>query len=428
MFSSSAPLAEASVAKDLEEETDNDPENPIQEDATSDDESSSDLETQPPITSGPSSGRSMIGSYKRPSFTIAGSRATVAIGLRGSARPPNKSDRREARREERSLLRDNNLIPPKHPRKREGSRTAEHRASKLLSVPGILGDGNVGTRSNEGDKTVSRDTSPRETSPLLGDPELPYGGQDSHENLDMKWEEAVLKGRIQTTWQREAKVLGRYSGPLVLTFLLQYSLTVASVFTVGHIGKVELAAVSLASMTANITGYAIYQGLATSLDTLCAQAYGSGRKKLVGLQTQRMVLFLWTITIPIAIIWLCADKILMKIVPEQEVALLAGRYLKIVLIGAPGYATFESAKRYLQAQGLFSASLYILLICAPLNALMNWLFVWVWFPNYFILRYIHKSRIPPSPALHSVLRPTSQENSTSNIDVSNSTGASPVHP
>ncbi|KAM0795572.1 mate-domain-containing protein [Usnea florida] len=318
----------------------------------------------------------MIGSYKRPSFTIAGSRATVATGLRGSVRPPNKSDRREARREERSLLRDNNLIPPKHPRKRDGSQTAEHRASKLLSVPGILGDGNVGTRSNEGDKSVSRDTSPRETSPLLGDPELPYGGQDSHENLDIKWEEAVLEGKIQTTWQREAKVLGRYSGPLVLTFLLQYSLTVASVFTVGHIGKNELAAVSLASMTANITGYAIYQGLATSLDTLCAQAYGSGRKKLVGLQTQRMVLFLWTITIPIAIIWLCADKILMKIVPEQEVALLAGRYLKIVLIGAPGYATFESAKRYLQAQGLFSASLYILLICAPLNALMNWLFVW----------------------------------------------------
>ena len=431
LFSSSAPLAEASVAKDLEEETDNDPENPIQEDETSDDESNSDLETQPPMTSGPSSGRSMIGSYKRPSFTIAGSRATVATGLRGSARPPNKSDRREARREERSLLRDNNLIPPKHPWKREGSQTAEHGASRLLSVPGILGDGNVGKRSDEADKTVARDTSPRETSPLLGDPELPYGGQDSHENLDIKWEEAVLEGKIQTTWQREAKVLGRYSGPLVLTFILQYSLTVASVFTVGHIGKVELAAVSLASMTANITGYAIYQGLATSLDTLCAQAYGSGRKTLVGLQTQRMVLFLWTITIPIAVIWLCADKILMMIVPEKEVAILAGRYLKIVLIGAPGYATFESAKRYLQAQGLFSASLYILLICAPLNALMNWLFVWVWFPNYFALRYIfigHKSRFSPSPALLSALRRVSQENSTSNINISNSTGASPVHP
>ena len=73
-------------------------------------------------------------------------------------------------------------------------------------------------------------------------------------------------------------------------------------------------------MSANITGYAIYQGLATSLDTLCAQAYGSGHKTLVGLQMQRMVYFLWAVTIPIAIIWLSADRILMRIVPEKEVA------------------------------------------------------------------------------------------------------------
>lgn len=162
----------------------------------------------------------------------------------------------------------------------------------------------------------------------------------------------------------------------MVTFVLQYSLTVASILAVGHIGTAELGAVSLASMTANITGYAIYQGLATSLDTLCAQAYGSGRKKLVGLQMQRMTYFLWAITIPIALIWLLADKILAVIVPEKEVAALAGLYLKVILLGAPGYAAFEAGKRFLQAQGLFSASLYVLVFCAPLNALMNWLFVW----------------------------------------------------
>lgn len=389
MFSSSAPLAEASVAKDLEEEPDNDPENPMEEDDTSDDESDSDLETLRQTTSGPSLGRSMVGSYRRPSFTIAGSRATIAAaGLQRSARAPSKNDRREARREERSLLRDNNIIPPKHPRKGESSQTVGRRASRLLSVPGILTENKMVKRPSQAEGIAAGDSnSPREASPLLGDPELPYGGQDNYANVDTKWEEAVLEGKIQTTWQREAKVLGRYSAPLVLTFLLQYSLTVASIFTVGHIGTVELGAVSLASMTANITGYAVYQGLATSLDTLCAQAYGSGRKKLVGLQTQRMVYFLWMITIPIGIIWLCAENILMKIVPEEDVAILAGRYLKIVLIGAPGYATFESAKRYLQAQGLFSASLYVLLICAPLNAFMNWLFVWVCVSILHYLQY-----------------------------------------
>lgn len=380
IFSSSAPLAEASVAKDLEEEPDNDPENPIEEDDLSNSESDSDLETLHQTTSGPSLGHSMLASYRRPSFTLAGSRATIAPGQQRPARAPSRNDRREVRRQERSLLRDNNIIPPKHPRKDDGSQRGR-RVSRLL--PSMPSDDGKNKHSGEADETAVEDSiSPRETSPLLGDPALPYGGQDDHANLDIKWEEAVLEGKIQTTWQREAKVLARYSGPLVLTFLLQYSLTIASIFTVGHIGKVELGAVSLASMTANITGYAVYQGLATSLDTLCAQAYGSGRKKLVGLQTQRMVYFLWTITIPIGIIWLCAEEILVKIVPEKDVAVLAGRYLRIVLIGAPGYATFESAKRYLQAQGLFSASLYVLLICAPLNAFMNWLFVWVCLENH----------------------------------------------
>ncbi len=131
-------------------------------------------------------------------------------------------------------------------------------------------------------------------------------------------------------------------------------------------------------MTANITGYAVYQGLATSLDTLCAQAYGSGKKTLVGLQLQRMVYFLFLVTIPVGIIWLSATNILGAIVPDKRAAALAGLFLKVLLLGAPGYAAFEGGKRFVQAQGIFSATLYVLLICAPLNVLMSWLFVWVW--------------------------------------------------
>lgn len=377
LYSSSAPLAETSIARDLEDEPDNDPDNPIDEQETTDEDSESDEEAMHPVTSGNSVDPPLARSYRRPSFALAGSRATVSTGLQPSIQTPTKRDRREARREERSLLRDNNIIPPKHPRKGSVSDTFARRLSRHRSEPNLDGPGGDGKMVTHSGHTTNRTTGLPETARLLGDPELPYGGQDSPTNLDQKWEEAVLEGKIKTTWQRELKVLGRYSGPLVLTFLLQYSLTVASIFTVGHLGKVELGAVSLASMTANITGYAVYQGLATSLDTLCAQAYGSGRKKLVGLQTQRMVYFLWSITIPIGVIWLCGEMILMKIVPEKDVAVLAGQYLRIVLIGAPGYATFESAKRYLQAQGLFFASLYVLLICAPLNVLMNWLFVWV---------------------------------------------------
>ena len=371
-YPASSPIAQASLARDLEEASDS-------EAAASDDESESDSEssTLRPSTSAPSASHySFVGSYRRPSFAGAGSRATIIpYGYRDNDKDKlSKHERDAVIAEERSLLRDNNLIPPKHPQN-DGRRQSMF--GRKFSFPSLIpgGDRKVGDEEDapalDGAQGLGS-----EVTPLLGDPDLPYGGQDDPKNISAKWEEAVAAGMIQTTWQREAKVLGKYSGPLMVTFVLQYSLTVASIFTVGHIGKNELGAVSLASMSANITGYAIYQGLATSLDTLCAQAYGSGRKKLVGLQMQRMIYFLWTLTIPIGIIWLLADKVLLALVPEPEVAKLAGLYLKVVLAGAPGYAAFEAAKRYVQAQGLFSASLYVLLFCAPLNAFMNWLFVW----------------------------------------------------
>jgi len=130
------------------------------------------------------------------------------------------------------------------------------------------------------------------------------------------------------------------------------------------------------TMTANIFCYAFFQGLATSLDTLCSQAYGSGHKHLVGVQLQRMVYFLWALSLPVAVLFFFAGDILRLIIPEPESAHLAGLYLRIVICGIPGYAAFEGGKRFVQSQGLFIATTYVLLIAAPINVLLNWTLVW----------------------------------------------------
>jgi len=367
-----APIARASLERDLEgeeEEEERDGEEDSEEPSDEDEAAGGLLSSSAPATRR----YSLYQSYRRNSFVGNRARMPVEFGStargRGSVlgKTMSKVDKKAMLEEERSLLRDNNLIPPKHARGTEGDRT---RRKSWYGIP--RGDGKVGEQS----RGVEAVGNVSEQAPLLGDPNQPYGGQADPRTISTRWEEAVKEGKIQTTWQREAKVLSGYAFPLMATFLLQYSLTVASVFVLGHIGATELGAVSLASMTANITGYAIYQGLATSLDTLAPQAYGSGKKKLVGLQMQRMIYFLWAVTIPIAIIWLLADKILLAIVPEKEVAKLAGLYLKVVLFGAPGYAAFEAGKRYVQAQGMFSASLYVLIVLSPFNAFLNWFLVW----------------------------------------------------
>ncbi|KAF2658826.1 MATE efflux family protein [Lophiostoma macrostomum CBS 122681] len=218
------------------------------------------------------------------------------------------------------------------------------------------------------------------TTPLLKPNDIANKSDQYGTVADPSELEAVLgQGEtiITTTASQEAKLLLKYSVPLTITYLLQYSFSLVTIFVVGHIGTDELGAVSLATMTANITGYAVFEGLATSLDTLCAQAYGSGRKEQVGLHLQRMILLMLLVTIPIGAVWLCSGWILAALVPERELAMLAGSYLRILLASTPGYAIFEASKRFTQAQGLFNASLFVLVISTPLNIVFNYVFVFV---------------------------------------------------
>lgn len=128
-------------------------------------------------------------------------------------------------------------------------------------------------------------------------------------------------------------------------------------------------------MTAAMTCLAPFIGLATSLDTLCAQAYGDGRKHLVGLQCQRCFWFLCCAALPVATLWLFSESILVHIV-DAETARLSSSYLKIMIFSIPAYITFETGKRILQAQGLFQEISYIILFVAPVNIVVNWLLVW----------------------------------------------------
>lgn len=61
-----------------------------------------------------------------------------------------------------------------------------------------------------------------------------------------------------------------------------------SVVSIGHVSTTALAAISLGSMTANVTGFSIIQGFMSALDTMLPPAWTSSQPKLVGLWAQRM--------------------------------------------------------------------------------------------------------------------------------------------
>ncbi|KAK5660305.1 hypothetical protein OQA88_12845 [Cercophora sp. LCS_1] len=315
--------------------------------------------------------------YRRPSGIAFGSIGpALSLGPTPLNEPPvlSRIERARSRDAERSLLRDNHILPPKHAASEQSQGPLATLYRRLFSTK---------VRRAALDEETPRIVA-GETTALLGEnrgrrgaPAEPALNGDGHEHLNEQWEAAVAAGQIKTTWQREAKTIGTYSRSLIVTFLLQYSLNAASIFAVGHLGTLELGAVSLATMTASITCYAPVQGLVTSLDTLCAQAYGSGHKTLVGLQLQRMLCFLFLMLPFITTLWMNSEPILAAML-EADTAALAATYLKTLLLGVPAYMSFESGKRFVQAQGIFHATTYVLFIAAPTNILLNWLFVWHW--------------------------------------------------
>lgn len=190
------------------------------------------------------------------------------------------------------------------------------------------------------------------------------------------WNYAVEHGAVHTSIKRELFYQFKASVPLTCTFLLQYSLPVASVFCVGHLGKIELGAVSLASMTANITGFALIQGLATCMDTLCAQAYGANLYHQVGEYLQKCCLMILVCFVPVSVLWYYSAPVLLLFVDDTQLVDLAVSYLRVVSAGIPAYILFECLKRYLQAQNIFHASTAVLAVCAPINAVLNYVLVW----------------------------------------------------
>jgi MATE family multidrug resistance protein len=147
-----------------------------------------------------------------------------------------------------------------------------------------------------------------------------------------------------------------------------------SVVSIGHISTTALAAISLGSMTANVSGYTVILGLTSALDTVLPSAWTSNQPQLVGLWAQRMsqsiksldcimptdsesviitavVVFVSlavslrlvknlpptdSVPQPMFLIWLNAESILSFLNQEPEVAHLAAIYLRWASLGLPG--------------------------------------------------------------------------------------------
>ncbi|QRV93309.1 MATE efflux family protein [Ceratobasidium sp. AG-Ba] len=174
----------------------------------------------------------------------------------------------------------------------------------------------------------------------------------------------------------EFKQLLKFAIPVFGAQILEYSLILVSAVSLGHLSTQALAASSLSSITATVTGLSLVHGFASALDSLLPQAWTSERPSDVGLWAQRMVVVEGIVMIPVIAVWLNAEFILLHLKQEPEIARLAGLYLRWFILVLPGLIVSVVTRRYLQAQGIMHAQTIVTAIAAPANIFFNWLLVW----------------------------------------------------
>ncbi|XP_026159421.1 multidrug and toxin extrusion protein 1-like isoform X2 [Mastacembelus armatus] len=157
-----------------------------------------------------------------------------------------------------------------------------------------------------------------------------------------------------------------------MIFLISF---VSTVFC-GHLGKAELAGVSLAIAVVNVTGISIGTGLSLTCDTLISQTYGSGNLKRVGVILQRGILILLLACFPCWAVLINTEPLLLAVKLSPEVASLSQLYVKIFMPALPAAFMYQLQGRYLQNQGIIWPQVITGVIGNVLNAVINYVFLY----------------------------------------------------
>ncbi|EMD40035.1 hypothetical protein CERSUDRAFT_45456, partial [Gelatoporia subvermispora B] len=165
---------------------------------------------------------------------------------------------------------------------------------------------------------------------------------------------------------------------VILSYILQNSIQTVSVLVTGRLGPDELSVAAFSLMLAMVAGWCVALGGTTALDTLASQAFTGGDRPSVSIHLQRCLVLLWLLFTPVALLWFFIEPVLLLLGQDPTLSHNVQSFLRVLIVGAPGYIGFESLKKYLQCQGarlrqsrIMRASTLVLILVAPVNLALN---------------------------------------------------------
>ncbi|KAM5214649.1 multidrug and toxin extrusion protein 1-like isoform 2-T2 [Hipposideros larvatus] len=178
-----------------------------------------------------------------------------------------------------------------------------------------------------------------------------------------------------SNFREELRALLVLAGPAFLAQLMVFLINFISSVFCGHLGKLELDAVTLAIAVINVTGISVGFGLSSACDTLMSQTYGSPNKKYMGVILQRSLLVLLLCCFPCWALFLNTEQILLLFRQDPDVSRLTHTYVMIFIPALPATFLYTLQVKYLLTQGIVLPQILTGVAANLVNALINYLFL-----------------------------------------------------
>ncbi|GER52169.1 MATE efflux family protein [Striga asiatica] len=210
----------------------------------------------------------------------------------------------------------------------------------------------------------------------------------------------------------ELKNITAIGFPILAMGILNYLKNMISVACMGRLGSTELAGGALAVGFTNITGYSVLFGLATGMEPLCTQAYGSKNFSKSSLTLQRTIILLLLASLPILILWVYLEPLLLCLHQEPLVVHVASIYCRFAIPDLIANSVLQPLRIFIRSKG----NTWPLLWCTFLSTLLHFpLTVFFTFHQrlgikgiaistfisnvnvfFFLLSYINYEKSPPA--------------------------------
>ncbi|CAN6285402.1 unnamed protein product [Urochloa humidicola] len=175
-------------------------------------------------------------------------------------------------------------------------------------------------------------------------------------------------------WE-ESKKLWVIVAPAIFSRVVTYSMNVITQAFAGHLGDLELAAISIANTVVVGFNFGLMLGMASALETLCGQAFGAKKFPMMGVYMQRSWIVLLMCAVLLLPMYFFAEDVLLLTGQSPELSAMAGRVSVWFIPLHFSFAFLFPLQRFLQCQMKNFANAAASAAALAIHVFVSWLFV-----------------------------------------------------